>query len=340
MAIFLDRGFGDVNGLTQIETERPDVEAPEKYPCPAACASPWRLPSARRDTRAVVARPKWAREHGLHTECGPLCLSMEGRIDVCSNEDEGSARKTPTPCVETNRQKSEAKTKTEQHTTRNVAWTGQDMTRLQDILSAHIISHQFFAGVQTADQFACWCLPGDGFRGELTSCKLKLHIVHWVRSALAKMEGSHKLYKNGWKHSRCEGPDEAALREEAEEWLEGRLFPGHTAYGAPRNCSSHTANQVNLRSTRSLSNMKTTRTGWCSTSEKKMEMRGQQRRPQSSLSRHWTSPRKSFNRLASTWAAEQTSAKPVEEPVEQPALPPVERKVLSKFAALRIVFGE
>ena len=68
---------------------------------------------------------------------------------------------------------------------------------------------------------------------EFTSCKLKLHIVHWVRSALAKMEGSHKLYKKGRKHLRCEGPDEAALREEAEEWLlEGRLFPGHKAYGA------------------------------------------------------------------------------------------------------------
>ena len=42
------------------------------------------------------------------------------------------------------------------------------------------------------------------------------------------MEGSHKLYEKGWKHLRCEGPDEAALREKAEEWLlEGRLFPGH-----------------------------------------------------------------------------------------------------------------
>ena len=81
------------------------------------------------DTRAVVARPKWAREHGLHTECGPLCRSMDGLIDVCSNEDEGrSERKTPSPCVETNRQKSEAKTKTEQHTTRHAAWTGQDRT--------------------------------------------------------------------------------------------------------------------------------------------------------------------------------------------------------------------
>ena len=139
------------------------------------------------NTHVVVARPKWAREHGLHTECGPLCLSMDGLIDVCSNEDEGrSARKTLTPCVETNRQKSEAKTKTEQHTTRHVAWTGQNRTRLRDILSAHIISHPFFAGVQTADQFAYWCLSGDGFRGELTSGKLKLHIVHCVRSALAK----------------------------------------------------------------------------------------------------------------------------------------------------------
>ena len=50
--------------------------------------------------------------------------------------------------------------------------------------------------------------------------KLKLHIVHWVRGAVAKIEGSHKLYEKG-----C---------EEAEEWLvEERLFPGHKAYGNP-----------------------------------------------------------------------------------------------------------
>ena len=31
------------------------------------------------DTHAVVARPKWAREHGLHTECGHV-VSMGLRV--------------------------------------------------------------------------------------------------------------------------------------------------------------------------------------------------------------------------------------------------------------------
>ena len=75
------------------------------------------------DTHAVVARPKWAREHGLHTECGPV-VSMgcePGPSMTCSDEDAGrSERKTPNPFVETDKQKTEAKTKTEQHTTGNV----------------------------------------------------------------------------------------------------------------------------------------------------------------------------------------------------------------------------
>ena len=181
------------------------------------------------DTRAVVAGQS-GHESTNYTQSVVHCVGRWTGSSMCARtrmRAEVHVR-PPTPCVETNRQKSEAKTKTEQHTTRHAAWTGQDRTRLRDILSAHIISHPFFAGVQTADQFACWCLSGDGSRGELTSGKLKLHIVHWVRSALAKMEGPHKLYEKGWKHSRCEEPDEAALREEAEEWLlEGRLFPGH-----------------------------------------------------------------------------------------------------------------
>ena len=46
----------------------------QKCQCPAACASLWRLPSLLGDdTHAVVARPKWAREHGLHTKC---CASL------------------------------------------------------------------------------------------------------------------------------------------------------------------------------------------------------------------------------------------------------------------------
>ena len=48
MAIFLDRGFGGVVGLTQTETERLDVEAPEKNQCPSACASLGDCPVSRR----------------------------------------------------------------------------------------------------------------------------------------------------------------------------------------------------------------------------------------------------------------------------------------------------
>ena len=44
------------------------------------------------DTHAVVARPKWAREHGLHTKC---CASLEvgglqaWPIDRCSKQGRG-----------------------------------------------------------------------------------------------------------------------------------------------------------------------------------------------------------------------------------------------------------
>ena len=55
------------------ETERMDVVALKKYQCPAACVSQWRQPSlCGDDTHAVVKRPKWAREHGRHAECGPV----------------------------------------------------------------------------------------------------------------------------------------------------------------------------------------------------------------------------------------------------------------------------
>ena len=114
---------------------------------------PRRLPSLTAMTHAVVAQRKWAREHGLHRvwsfvsvgcEPGPL---IGARTRTWENE-----RKTPFPCVETNRQNSEATAKTEQQTTRNVAWTGQDRTRLRDNMSAHIISHQSFAGVHSCFQ--------------------------------------------------------------------------------------------------------------------------------------------------------------------------------------------
>ena len=50
------------------ETVRPDVEESKKYPCLAASASLWRLPSLLAMTHmAVVARTKWATEHRVHT---------------------------------------------------------------------------------------------------------------------------------------------------------------------------------------------------------------------------------------------------------------------------------
>ena len=46
--------FSELNGIQTLGLERPDVEALEKYPCPAACASLWRQPSLfGDDTHAV-----------------------------------------------------------------------------------------------------------------------------------------------------------------------------------------------------------------------------------------------------------------------------------------------
>ena len=63
------------------------------------------------DTHAVVARLKWAWEHGLrtgvvHSVVGWIALP----IDMCSNKDAGkSDRKTPTPCATTNRHSTQKK---------------------------------------------------------------------------------------------------------------------------------------------------------------------------------------------------------------------------------------
>ena len=70
--------FSEVNGERRRKLCAWNVEAPWKCPCPGECASLWRLPSLfGDDTHAAVAWPKWAREHGLHTECGPLCRWVE-----------------------------------------------------------------------------------------------------------------------------------------------------------------------------------------------------------------------------------------------------------------------
>ena len=56
-----------MSGVQTQGSERLDVEALKKCPCPAACASLWKLPSLfGDDTHAVGTRPRWAREHGIH----------------------------------------------------------------------------------------------------------------------------------------------------------------------------------------------------------------------------------------------------------------------------------
>ena len=66
--------FSEVSGIQTEGSERLDVEALEKCPCPAACASLWRLPRLfGDDTHAVDTRPRWAREHGIHILRGSLC---------------------------------------------------------------------------------------------------------------------------------------------------------------------------------------------------------------------------------------------------------------------------
>ena len=70
---------------------RLDVEALEKCPCSAACASQSRQSSLHGDeTHAVATRPRWASEHGLHR--GVVhCVGgwAAGLIDTCSNKDAG-----------------------------------------------------------------------------------------------------------------------------------------------------------------------------------------------------------------------------------------------------------
>ena len=66
---FLGLLFLDVNGIQTEGSERSGVEAPQRCLCPAACASTWRQPSLfSDDTHAAVTWPKWALEHGIHTE--------------------------------------------------------------------------------------------------------------------------------------------------------------------------------------------------------------------------------------------------------------------------------
>ena len=100
---FFGSWFSDVNGVQTERTERQDMEAPKKSPCPAARASLWRQPSLF--THAVVTRPKWAREHGLRTECGPMRQWVESLGDrhVLDTRTRAEVNVRPRPLVQVNR---------------------------------------------------------------------------------------------------------------------------------------------------------------------------------------------------------------------------------------------
>ena len=69
------------------ETVRPDVEESKKYPCLAACASLWRLPSF-----LAMTHMRWLRGQSGHpstecTLCGLLCRLVVGLAHRwCSNK--------------------------------------------------------------------------------------------------------------------------------------------------------------------------------------------------------------------------------------------------------------
>ena len=101
IANFLDGGFSEVIGIQTLGSERMDVEALKKYPCPAACASLWRQPNlfgddthavghtAKVGTRARTAQLVWFL---MSVGCEP------GPSTSARNEDVGrSERKTPSP---------------------------------------------------------------------------------------------------------------------------------------------------------------------------------------------------------------------------------------------------
>ena len=102
---FFGSSFTDVNGVQTERTERPDVEAPQKYPSPAACASHWRQPSLfGDDTHAVVTRPKWAREHGVHTEWSPMSVGCEPGPSIgARTRTRAEVNVRPRPLVQVNR---------------------------------------------------------------------------------------------------------------------------------------------------------------------------------------------------------------------------------------------
>ena len=81
------------------------MEALQKYSCPAACASQWRQPSLfGDDIHAVGTRPKWAREHGVHTEWSPMSVGCEpGSSTGARTRTRAEVNVRPRPLVQVNR---------------------------------------------------------------------------------------------------------------------------------------------------------------------------------------------------------------------------------------------
>ena len=152
------------------------------------------------------------------------------------------------------------------------------------------------------------------------------------------------------------GADEAALREEAEEWLfEGTSFPGHTTCGASEELPEPHDQPIERQEQEEPVEYEDDADGMVpdveeengdeETAAEAAEQPEQaqeelQEKPQQVGAEAAQPAVAEATDPAAADPAEQASAKPAEEHAEQPALPPAERKVLSKFAALRTVFGK
>ena len=109
------------------------VEAPKKLPCPAACASLWRLPGLLAMTHMRLSHgSRGHHEHRLHSVWSMASVGGElGPSDACSNKDAGKhERETPTPCENEQAQNSKKKTRIQELTPapHNTQYTAQPIT--------------------------------------------------------------------------------------------------------------------------------------------------------------------------------------------------------------------
>ena len=145
------------------------------------------------------------------------------------------------------------------------------------------------------------------------------------------------------------GADEAALREEAEEWLfEGASFPGHTTCGASEEMREPHDQPIERQEHEEPVEYEDDADGMVPDVQEEdgdeetaaEAAEAQEEKPQQVGAEAAQPAVAEATDPAAADPADQASAKPAEEHAEQPALPPAERKVLSKFAALRTVFGK